>query len=81
MSETSSLTLWAEHGLRLSREHNAVNIYKFHRQRNNYLLIYIELHVSTTTGHPQMPKPNVHIPIFMYIWHIRGYFPIHSAYN
>jgi hypothetical protein len=30
------------------------NIYKFCRQRNNCLLTYIALHISTLTGHHQM---------------------------
>jgi hypothetical protein len=31
-----------------------INIYKFHRQRNNCLLTYVALQVSTLMGHPQV---------------------------
>jgi hypothetical protein len=58
-----------------------INLYKFYRQRNNYLLVYIALHVSTSMGHPQVLQVshirllncNVHIPI-LYTSFVRDQF-------
>jgi hypothetical protein len=50
-----------------------INIYKFYRQRNNCLLTYIALHVSTLSGHPQVlqishgPLGSKHVVLYMLI--------------
>jgi hypothetical protein len=65
-----------------------LTLYKFYRQRNNYLLVYIALHVSTSTGlpqvlqisHIQLLNCNVHIPIFIQMV-LKRLFSMYSIYE
>jgi hypothetical protein len=53
---------------------NTINIYQFYHQRNNCLLTYIALHVSTLMGHLQVlhvshtQLMNCNALIHIYIW-------------